>query len=86
MPLVILVRHGRTKANADGILAGWTPGVHLDDQGESQVATVAERLAPLERPDMMDADAAVELVVEPHLVERTIGVAGQLDAVHAEIG
>ena len=47
MPLVILVRHGRTKANADGILAGWTPGVHLDDQGESQVATVAERLAPL---------------------------------------
>ncbi|MBM3687025.1 MAG: MSMEG_4193 family putative phosphomutase [Actinobacteria bacterium] len=47
MPLVILVRHGRTRANADGILAGWTPGVHLDDQGESQVAAMAERLAPL---------------------------------------
>lgn len=47
MALVILVRHGRTQANATGILAGWTPGVHLDDQGLSQVADMARRLAPL---------------------------------------
>ena len=33
MPTVILVRHGRTAANAGGVLAGWTPGVHLDDKG-----------------------------------------------------
>lgn len=47
MPLVILVRHGRTQANASGILAGWTPGVHLDEQGVAQVAETAARLRPL---------------------------------------
>ena len=47
MPLVILVRHGRTQANAQGILAGWTPGVHLDDQGVAQAGAAAERLRPL---------------------------------------
>jgi probable phosphomutase (TIGR03848 family) len=42
---VILLRHGRTTANAGGVLAGWTPGVHLDETGRAQVAAVAERLA-----------------------------------------
>jgi len=42
---VILVRHGRTAANATGVLAGWTPGVHLDDKGREQAAAVAARLA-----------------------------------------
>jgi probable phosphomutase (TIGR03848 family) len=47
MPLVILVRHGRTPANAQGILAGWTPGVHLDDKGVAQAEAAAERLRPV---------------------------------------
>jgi probable phosphomutase (TIGR03848 family) len=47
MPLAILVRHGRTPANAQGVLAGWTPGVHLDDTGVEQAAAVAARLAPV---------------------------------------
>jgi probable phosphomutase (TIGR03848 family) len=42
---VILVRHGRTAANATGVLAGWTPGVHLDAKGREQAAAVAARLA-----------------------------------------
>jgi probable phosphomutase (TIGR03848 family) len=42
---VILLRHGRTTANAAGVLAGWTPGVQLDDAGAAQVAAVGERLA-----------------------------------------
>ena len=46
MAIVVLVRHGRTQANTDGILAGWTPGVHLDEIGSGQVARVGERLAP----------------------------------------
>ncbi|MDX6331236.1 MAG: hypothetical protein QOI83_3619, partial [Streptomycetaceae bacterium] len=29
MPTVILVRHGRSTANADGVLAGWSPGIAL---------------------------------------------------------
>ena len=47
MPTVILVRHGRTAANAGGVLAGWTPGVHLDDAGRAQATALAARLAPV---------------------------------------
>jgi probable phosphomutase (TIGR03848 family) len=42
---VLLLRHGRTSANAGGVLAGWTPGVELDETGRLQVQSVAERLA-----------------------------------------
>jgi len=42
---VLLLRHGRTTANTAGVLAGWTPGVQLDDAGTAQVRAVGERLA-----------------------------------------
>jgi probable phosphomutase (TIGR03848 family) len=42
---VLLLRHGRTTANTGGVLAGWTPGVQLDEKGQAQVRAVAERLA-----------------------------------------
>ena len=45
MATVILVRHGRTTANATGVLAGRTPGVLLDETGEEQAARTGERLA-----------------------------------------
>ncbi|MDP9391891.1 MAG: MSMEG_4193 family putative phosphomutase [Actinomycetota bacterium] len=45
MTTVVLLRHGRTTANAAGVLAGWTPGVQLDDAGTGQVRAVGERLA-----------------------------------------
>ena len=45
MPTVILVRHGRSTANATGVLAGRLPGVHLDDSGVQQAVAVGERLA-----------------------------------------
>jgi probable phosphomutase (TIGR03848 family) len=44
VPTVLLVRHGRTNANAQGVLAGWTPGVSLDDKGRQQAADLALRL------------------------------------------
>ncbi len=47
MTTLILFRHGRTEANASGLLAGWTPGVALDETGRSQVAATAERLRGL---------------------------------------
>jgi probable phosphomutase (TIGR03848 family) len=47
VPTVLLVRHGRTAANAGGVLAGWTPGVGLDDSGRAQAVALATRLAPL---------------------------------------
>ncbi|MDA3022249.1 MAG: MSMEG_4193 family putative phosphomutase [Actinomycetota bacterium] len=47
MTTLILVRHGRTTANTDGVLAGWTPGVFLDDLGQQQALGVGERLSVL---------------------------------------
>ncbi len=47
MATVLLIRHGRTKANADGVLAGWTPGVTLDDKGRDQALALAQRLLPV---------------------------------------
>lgn len=45
MAICILLRHGRTSSNADGTLAGWTPGVGLDETGLGQARTVGERLS-----------------------------------------
>lgn len=44
MATVILVRHGRTTANASGVLAGRTAGVTLDDVGRDQAERTGERL------------------------------------------
>lgn len=45
MATLILARHGRTTANATGVLAGRSKGVHLDDNGVEQARAAAERLA-----------------------------------------
>lgn len=47
MATVILVRHGRTAANASGLLAGRAPGVSLDQIGRDQAAVTGDRLAPV---------------------------------------
>jgi len=44
VPTCLLIRHGRTAANAQGVLAGTSPGVDLDDKGRDQAQQVAERL------------------------------------------
>jgi probable phosphomutase (TIGR03848 family) len=69
--LVLLIRHGRSTANSTGVLAGWTPGVRLDDRGEQQAGELAKRLAevplaaavcsPLER-----CRQTADLVLGPH--------------------
>ena len=46
MTTVVLVRHGLTHMTGP-VLAGWTPGLHLDERGVEQAAAVAERLRPL---------------------------------------
>jgi len=43
---VLLVRHGLTSLTGP-VLAGHTPGVHLDERGRAQAAAVAERLRPV---------------------------------------
>jgi probable phosphomutase (TIGR03848 family) len=44
MATVILARHGRTSANATGILAGRTTGIRLDEVGTEQARSAASRL------------------------------------------
>ncbi|MFI0408527.1 histidine phosphatase family protein [Actinomadura sp. 3N508] len=46
MTTLLLVRHGMT-AMTGPFLAGWTPGVHLDERGRAQVTALAARIAPL---------------------------------------
>jgi probable phosphomutase (TIGR03848 family) len=41
------VRHGRSTSNTQGILAGRTPGVVLDDTGHAQAAETAARISQL---------------------------------------
>jgi probable phosphomutase (TIGR03848 family) len=44
MTTLLLVRHGLTTMTGP-LLAGWTPGVHLDERGQAQAAALASRLA-----------------------------------------
>lgn len=45
MATVVLARHGRTTANASGVLAGRSKGVGLDEHGVGQARAAGERLA-----------------------------------------
>ena len=58
MATVILARHGRTVANATGVLAGRTPGVVLDAVGVDQAEAAGRRL------DGLDLAAAVTSPLE----------------------
>ncbi|MDQ2838405.1 MAG: MSMEG_4193 family putative phosphomutase [Actinomycetota bacterium] len=46
MPTVFLLRHGLTPMTGP-VLSGRMPGVHLDDRGQAQAETAAQRLAAL---------------------------------------
>jgi probable phosphoglycerate mutase len=45
MTRILLIRHGANDAHKDGVLTGWTPGVHLNVQGRAQAEALAKRLA-----------------------------------------
>lgn len=58
MATVILLRHGRTTANASGVLAGRLPGVHLDSVGRAQATLVSERLEDLTLSEVVSSPMA----------------------------
>lgn len=82
MTTVLLLRHGLT-AMTGPVLAGRTPGVHLDDRGRAQATKAATRLAgvtlsaivssPLERcqetAEAVAQATGVAIETEPKLVE-----------------
>ena len=89
MATALLVRHGRTTANATGLLAGRAPGVDLDQIGRDQAALTGDRLAavplvavvssPLERCQqtaqyILDRQAGTPYApVDAHLTECDYG-------------
>jgi probable phosphomutase (TIGR03848 family) len=87
VPTLILLRHGRSTANAAGVLAGRTPGVGLDDAGRAQAARLVERLAGVPLAEVVCspaqrcaetvapllADRGLDAVPEPGLAEVDYG-------------
>ncbi|PJF25247.1 MAG: phosphoglycerate mutase, partial [Phototrophicales bacterium] len=45
MTQVLLIRHAVNDFVKTGKLAGWTPGVHLNDEGRAQAEALGARLA-----------------------------------------
>lgn len=45
MTQLLLIRHAVNDFVKTGKLAGWTPGVHLNDEGQAQAAALGKRLA-----------------------------------------
>jgi len=48
MTYLLLIRHGANDSQKQGLLTGWTPGVHLNQEGWAQAEALARRLAPVE--------------------------------------
>ena len=73
MPTIVLVRHGRTSANEQGILAGRSPGVTLDEVGQSQATTLATRLSTVPFASLRRGVAKSDLATpsEAHLINLT---------------
>ena len=71
MTTLILLRHGRSSANAAGVLAGRTPGVELDESGRTQAARLVERLAGVPLAEVVCSPALrCEQTVAPLLADR----------------
>jgi len=47
MTHLYLVRHALTDWVNNGQLAGWTPGIHLNEEGRKQAASLVQRLEPI---------------------------------------
>lgn len=79
MPTVIFLRHGRTTANAAGVLAGWTPDVHLDERGSAQAESAAQRIADVVTPARIVASPLVRCQETARPLVRVTGVRAETD-------
>jgi len=77
---VLLVRHGRTKANATAVLAGWTPAVGLDERGQEQAQALAERLRPVPVAAIVSSPLDRCLETAAAIAAGRDGVTGETDA------
>ncbi len=68
---ILLIRHGENNWVKERRLAGWTPGVHLNDAGRQQAAQLGERLTPLPLQAVYSSPLercleTAQAVAEPH--------------------
>ncbi len=80
----LLIRHATNDWVKTGRLAGWTPGVHLNEDGQTQAAALGESLAktnlaaiyasPLERT--METAQAIA-AHHPNLTRASVGGGGR---------
>ena len=73
MATVILVRHGRTTANAAGLLAGRAAGVSLDQTGCEQAASTGDRLAVVPLAGVVSSPLARCQQTAQFILERQAG-------------
>jgi len=73
MATVILVRHGRTTANATGLLAGRTAGVLLDQTGRDQAVVTGERLAAVPLVGVVSSPLERCRETAQHIIDRQAG-------------
>lgn len=84
MGTVILLRHGRSTANGQGVLAGRSPGVELDDTGRAQAENLVSRLAGVPLAAVVTSPLLrCRQTVEPVLAER--GLAASIEPRLAEV-
>lgn len=87
MPLLLLIRHGENDYTKTGRFAGRTPGVHLNEKGQSQAQALGEAFkdvplkalyaSPLERAMETATPIAsarkLEIIPTPGLLESDVG-------------
>ncbi|PFG33776.1 histidine phosphatase family protein [Sanguibacter antarcticus] len=73
MATVLLVRHGRTTANATGLLAGRAVGVGLDQIGRDQAALTGDRLAAVPLVAVVSSPLERCQQTAQHILERQTG-------------
>lgn len=66
---IVLVRHGESRANAAGILAGRLPGYELTDSGRQQIAALARalpfrRIARIEHSSVLRCVQTTEVLLD----------------------
>ena len=73
MATVLLVRHGRTTANATGLLAGRADGVSLDEIGLDQAALTGDRLAAVPLAAVVSSPLERCRQTAQHILDRQAG-------------
>jgi probable phosphomutase (TIGR03848 family) len=77
MTNLLLIRHGTNDLQKQHVLAGWTPGIHLNQEGREQAEALARRLAPVEIAAVYASPLertfeTAEIVAAPHKLQVSV--------------